>query len=352
MHETYFAASNSGAGFVSYYPEIFDPQQFERLYLIKGGPGTGKSSLMRRVAAEAEARGLSVRCYACSSDPDSLDGVVVGGDRFALLDSTAPHTQDTVLPGAGDELIDLGQFWDAGRLTQARREIVALNRQKKSAYTRAYGWLAGVQACERNTLRMLETCVDYPKLRRAVRRYLAGMTPGEGRVTPALVDSVGMRGRVCFDSMHTDSARAYILTGTRGGGDLFLRELLAVCREQRDDVAVSWNPVEPTQLNGVALPRDGVAFLDEACAAPLRPQDKRINMERFWLESPLRTVRTELRQAARCREQMLAGAELAFGAAREAHFALEQIYIDTMDFAALNAYCDTLLARIFASASC
>lgn len=351
MHETYFAASNSGAGFVSYYPEIFDPQCFGRLYLIKGGPGTGKSSLMRRVAAEAEARGLPVRCYACSSDPDSLDGVVVGCNRFAMLDSTAPHTQDTVLPGAGDELIDLGRFWNVERLSRARKEIVALNQQKKAAYSRAYGWLAGVQACDQNRLRMLEGCVNFPKLRSAARRYLRGMTPGGGRVTPALIDSMGMRGRVCLDSMHADSARAYLLTDTRGGGNLFLRELLALCHELHNDAAVSWAPIEPTQINGIFLPRDRVAFLDEACAGEPRAQDKRINLARFWLEPRLRAVRAELRQTARCREHLLAGANLAFADAREAHFALEQIYIDAMDFDALNAYCDALIERIFAASN-
>lgn len=350
MHETYFAASNSGAGFVSYYGEIFDPSRFARLYLIKGGPGTGKSSLMRRVALEAERRGLPVRRYACSSDPDSLDGVVVG-DRFAMLDSTAPHTQDTVLPGAADELIDLGRFWDAGELARARGEIVALNRRKKAAYARAYCWLGGVQACDRNTVRMLEGCVDHAKLRRAVRRCLQGMTAGEGRVKPALIDSVGMRGRVCFDSMHQDAARAFILTESRGGGDIFLREAAALCRELRYDTEVSWAPVEPTQINALSLPADGVAFLDEACAGEAREGDKVVNMSRFWLSERLRAMRTELRHAVRCREQLMAGAELAFADAREAHFAIEQIYIAAMDFAALNDYRDELLARIFADES-
>lgn len=350
MYETYFAASNSGAGFVSYYGEIFDPSRFDRLYLIKGGPGTGKSSLMRRVALEAERRGLPVRRYACSSDPDSLDGVVVG-DRFAMLDSTAPHTQDTALPGAADELVDLGRFWDAGELARARGEIAALNRRKKEAYARAYCWLGGVQACDRNTVCMLEGCVDHDKLRRAVRRCLHGAVPGEGRVMPALIDSVGMRGRVCFDSMHADAERAFILTETRGGGTLFLREALAQARELRCDVEAAWAPVEPTQLNGIRLPIDGVAILDEGCAGEAREGDKIINMSRFWLPERLRAVRTELRHTARCREQLMAGASLAFDDARAAHFAIEQIYIAAMDFAALNDYRDELLARIFTDAS-
>ena len=35
-----FAAANSGRGFYSYYPQIFERQELEKRYLIKGGPGT------------------------------------------------------------------------------------------------------------------------------------------------------------------------------------------------------------------------------------------------------------------------------------------------------------------------
>lgn len=347
MHNTYFSASNSGAGFVCYYDQLFTPERFRRFYLIKGGPGTGKSSLMRRAALEAERRGMAVRRYACSSDPDSLDAIAVG-DRFAMLDATAPHSQDTVLPGAGDALIDLGQFWDAGQLARSRGEIAALNRHKKEAYARAYRWLGGVQACDRNTVSLLEGCVDYPKLRRAVRRCLDGLSPGTGTVTPALIDSVGMRGRVCLASMHDDAARALILTGTRGGGTLFLREALTEARARSFDAEAAWAPVEPTHLSGLSFPRDGMAILDETCAGEVREGDRVINMARFWLSARLRLVRTELRHAAHCREAMLAGASLSFAEVREAHFALEQIYVAAMDFAALNDYRDALFARIFA----
>ena len=44
-----FAASNSCEGFKSYYGEIFAGPGIERLYVIKGGPGTGKSHFMRTV---------------------------------------------------------------------------------------------------------------------------------------------------------------------------------------------------------------------------------------------------------------------------------------------------------------
>ena len=48
MQHKYFAASNSAQGFKNYYPEVF--ARADHLYIIKGGPGTGKSSFMKKYA--------------------------------------------------------------------------------------------------------------------------------------------------------------------------------------------------------------------------------------------------------------------------------------------------------------
>ena len=50
----FFAAANTGRGFVSYFDEIFFCDDIKQRYVIKGGPGTGKSSIMRRVAKRGE----------------------------------------------------------------------------------------------------------------------------------------------------------------------------------------------------------------------------------------------------------------------------------------------------------
>ena len=75
--KVFFAAANSRDGFVSFYGSIFGSENIKKRYLIKGGPGTGKSTFIRRVAGRAEAEGYSVEYYRCSSDPDSLDGALI-----------------------------------------------------------------------------------------------------------------------------------------------------------------------------------------------------------------------------------------------------------------------------------
>ena len=103
----YFAAANGYDGFISYFDKVFDPRDFTKIYILKGGPGTGKSSLMRKILTIAEGHGAICEAILCSSDKDSLDGIICknGDKQIAVIDGTAPHERDTVLPGAVDELI-------------------------------------------------------------------------------------------------------------------------------------------------------------------------------------------------------------------------------------------------------
>ena len=72
-------------------------------YFIKGRPGTGKSTFLKKLAERAMASGYDVEVYYCSFDKESLDMVTVPELSFAVFDSTAPHElfpegeRDTVL---------------------------------------------------------------------------------------------------------------------------------------------------------------------------------------------------------------------------------------------------------------
>lgn len=53
----YFLGANSPQGFYSLYDQLLPPETANAIYIIKGGPGCGKSTLMRQVAAQAAQAG-------------------------------------------------------------------------------------------------------------------------------------------------------------------------------------------------------------------------------------------------------------------------------------------------------
>ena len=57
-NNTCFAAANTYYGFKSNFDEVLERDTLERLFILKGGPGTGKSSLMKAVIKYANHEGI------------------------------------------------------------------------------------------------------------------------------------------------------------------------------------------------------------------------------------------------------------------------------------------------------
>ena len=79
----FFLGCSSPHGFFGFWKEL-QGEDGPRLYLIKSGPGCGKSTLMKELARRADG---PVQQIHCSSDPDSLDGVYFEKQNAMVLDA-------------------------------------------------------------------------------------------------------------------------------------------------------------------------------------------------------------------------------------------------------------------------
>src|SRR5690606_34119962 len=94
------AATPKGA--VDYIQEL--TASLKRRIFIKGRPGSGKSTMLKKLAAAAESRGIAVQVFHCGLDPHSLDMLIFPELSTAIFDSTAPHEYDP--NRGGDEILD------------------------------------------------------------------------------------------------------------------------------------------------------------------------------------------------------------------------------------------------------
>ena len=161
----YFLGGNTALGFVSFYSGFCrGPEDF--LWVIKGGPGCGKSSFMKTIGQAAEARGLDVEYVLCSGDPESVDGVYFPALHTGYADGTAPHVLEAVTPGAAGLYLDLGRFYDRLALRAERRTIEQLQRRYQALYREAYAKLAA----------LAPTDCRLPEPGSAQRRFLRAVT--------------------------------------------------------------------------------------------------------------------------------------------------------------------------------
>lgn len=144
--KNYFPGGNTPMGFFSYYEEALNRTSAKRCYLLKGGPGTGKSTLMKKVARYFSGKGENVDYLWCSSDPESLDAVILKDRKTAIVDGTAPHIMDPKYPGAVDEIVNLGSCWEKTGLCNNRENIIECSKSISDKYEIAYGYLKSAAA--------------------------------------------------------------------------------------------------------------------------------------------------------------------------------------------------------------
>lgn len=345
----FFAAANSGEGFKSFYGEIFSSEKLLRRYLIKGGAGSGKSSLLRRVAEYLGERGHSVEYYYCSSDYTSLDGVIVDG-RVALVDSTAPHILEPELAGAFDEIVDTGIFWDSRALALQKGRIAELSERKQACYKGAYRYLEAALAVDRRSRELIYRYVRQEKLRRAAARAVAGIPDGrEYRMRIGIRSSVGMKGRYSLDTYEDRASRIFRVSDCYRTGGLFISALVDEARRKRCRVLVSFDPVNTEVPDAILFEESGLCFAVGE-SEPDALAEGRINMKRFVslprASAEAARVKSELKADGRLYDGLLCCACERLEEAGEAHFALEGIYGECMDFASESRFCSSLAATV------
>lgn len=128
----YFLGALSPTGFSSFFEQLVDNDFALRTYILKAGPGCGKSSLMRRIADRIIAAGHDFEMIHCASDPLSLDGLICRDLNFAIVDGTAPHVLEPSIPAAKQKVVSLYHCIDNKQITASfgkLRPLFDLNAQ-------------------------------------------------------------------------------------------------------------------------------------------------------------------------------------------------------------------------------
>lgn len=97
---------------------------------VKGRPGSGKSTLFKKIAATATERGIDTEVYHCGFDPNSLDMLVFRSLGVAIFDSTAPHEHFPLRDG--DSILDIYELAIAPHTDEKHAEEIA---EVRSRYT-------------------------------------------------------------------------------------------------------------------------------------------------------------------------------------------------------------------------
>lgn len=349
----YFLGANTPQGFYSLTGQMLDPDKHKAIYILKGGAGCGKSTLMKHVAKRMTEAGEGVEHVYCSGDPDSLDALLIPGKKAAIVDGTAPHVVEPRYPGAVERYVNLGRFYDSAALAPHREKIEALVAENQGCYRRAYRCLKGAGQLLEDNRELLETRELREKIYKRAKGIIAREIPKSGPggdVEERFLDAVSCQGRVClFETVSTLCKRVYELEDSVGAAHLMLSELLGAAMERGHSAIVCPDPMAPKRLRHLLLPELGVAFVTGTKDLPYPgPVYRRVRLDAMADAQNARRSRGRVRFTGKMAQALLEEGMDALARAKTVHDDLEAVYNPHVDFDGVNAQAEELAQEILA----
>lgn len=306
----YFPGANTPKGFYSYYDYILKSREAKRIIILKGGPGTGKSTFMKSIAKHLETMGYETELLHCSSDPNSLDGVCAREIGFLILDGTSPHIVDPKCPGAVDEIINLGDFWDKKGILKHKDEIIETNEKISFLFKKAYMYLKSAKSLEKE-----EISAQYELEELSKELSVNKISSNKGFERKAFLSAITPIGKVDYSNTFINKAdKVYKVKNSKaimnGLKDLFIN-----CGH---DIRTFYCPMSPDEK------------IDHIYA----------NGIFFTVENEINVINKDLYN------KLLDNAEEMIKTAKEYHDKLEEFYVPYMDFDKVRYLCDDVINTI------
>ncbi|KYZ77911.1 hypothetical protein AXX12_16740 [Anaerosporomusa subterranea] len=355
----FFPGGNTPQGFVSYYDYIISPNA-KRIFILKGGPGTGKSTFMKRIGAEMNAAGFAVEHHHCSSDNNSLDGIVIPALEIAFIDGTAPHITDPKNPGCVDEIIHLGDYWNESDIVKHKTDILACNAKIKTSFQRAYRLLRSARALYDdweavNTAALNTATANVMAADLTAALFPSVQTVGSGKTRKLFVSAITPNGSVNYlNSLVGTMPSRYIITGAPGSGkSTIVQKIANAANEKGLDVELFYCPFDPLKPEHLIIPALGIAV-----ATSIEPHTvstdgaaKIVDMDNCLDQTVLANNQEATKYDKTMYHELFSKAVSSIYQAKQLHDELEQYYIPYMDFAGIEILWKKTLDRVLAYAN-
>ena len=351
----FFLGANAPEGYCSLFGNFTDAESGDFLWIIKGGPGCGKSEFMRKVGAAAEMAGQPVEYILCSLDPASLDGIYLPELRVGYVDGTAPHVLEPYQAGAASMALDLGVYYDVAAL---RTKLPALS-ELEAQYNEELGRMRSLIASAGHIGSCTLCGMQAEEARQATIRRALGAARREfgknlskkaqGYVKKRFLSALTPNG-VDFlsETVSALCGRIYTLDNDFGMAPFYLRQMEREALARGHSVILCPNPMATEEAEALLIPAMGLGFITINSRRKFQGEVYRhVRLDALLAPEAAREVRQRCRSETRMRGEILKLAGEAMRDVKALHDKIEVIYNPHVDFEAIDALVEKHIEMLF-----
>ncbi len=349
-----FPGGNTSQGFFSYYANIMTQEEANRFIIIKGGPGVGKSTFMKKVGEAMLKRGYDVEYLHCSSDNNSLDGVKIPKLQIAMIDGTSPHVVDPKNPGAVDEILNFGEFWNDKGIRIHKDEIIETNKKVSHIFARAYKYLKAANAIYEDSALIYKKALSRGEVNYYTSKLIETifkdmkLTKEQGKERALFASAITPNGLCHYLDDILIQDVVYELKGSMGTDEVeILERVKSAAIERGYFVEAFYCALRPGKIEHLVIPYLNIALTtsnDYHTATVTK--SKSIDMQQFYNQKLLNEYQEDLDQNKMAFDYLMSIALQTIGKAKALHDQLEAYYIPNVNFEEIDKCFEKIIIRI------
>lgn len=349
----YFLGANSCEGFVSTFGSCYDPDGGWRAYIIKGGPGTGKSSFMKFLVTKAIDKNIKTELFPCSSDPHSLDAVIFPERKVVVMDGTAPHTVDPVFPGVCEQILNFGEYWNESAFEGKTDEILKLTKHNKALHKTVSRYMHAVGQLMTDSFKIAESCTDKLKTTAYAQSLSKKYIPkkkGKGKEWVRFLCGITPIGVVSYAETVISSTNntVAIKDDTGSVSNIIMNTVREYALNNGYEIINIKNAFLPSLIcDHIIIPELSLSFVREYGFQHFSTPVRRVHARRFMSLKQLNLSREKLRFNSKAVKHLLLSASAVLSEAKSVHDDLEKHYISAMDFNKLTQFANEFSKHLF-----
>lgn len=337
MSESYFFGAMTQYGFSTEIGKLIEDKDYYT-YILKGGPGTGKSTLMKKIAEEFDDSEHVIRFY-CSSDPCSLDAVLLCKSKTVIVDGTSPHIFDPLYPGVCQKVVNLGELWNDTFLKDNKEKIIDVTDKNKSLLTQAKRYSGALTNVCYDTYFCSESCLDKEKLslyaNKIAKKSFGKKQSRNGSKIIRQLSALTERGYDLIDETLESYIDVYSINDKNfSATNVFIEFISDEAVKRGLDVIICPSVVFNNNVyENLLIPDLGIAFISNSELTDIDGKfEKHINLDRFYDKETMVKMRSRFKLNKAYMKNLISEISNTIKEAKSIHDEIEKYYIRAMNY--------------------